>query len=380
MKTLKFFIALIFCGVAIASFAFGNSAPGLSLATLPAAGDFSCSNILEILAKADAIWTDNATNKDYVANCEALQAIIGQQTAKLEPIVGQQGKDNTLKVSWLSICPTDPTEGRSTCQPGGDEAATNCKEYAPNVFANHGFSVNETTLRGSIYSPEEVVARLMLAYGKKLDEYLTETVLASLDTFKGVNNYAGAFGTVTGATVGNSETEIASANWTASLFGYLALVSKKNKLSSPFLLSGENLAIAYWNAQANAANADGKGDLNKFQSMPIIFDQFNIDSVFNPSLKTFMLDKGAVAFGAMNEYGLAPIERKGPNYLINYAIPSRNLPGVSYDVSYNTTCEVVEGRKNWKHHFTLDAACGFYLNPVGCIETNTGVLSFKKVA
>jgi hypothetical protein len=269
-------------------------------------------------------------------------------------------------------------DGSTTeCIIEGEELSADCKTLTPNLYKTVAFKVNEDTLRTTILNADELIAKGMLKATKLLDEYLAQQLIATIDTFKGVNVYAGDYAAVTGATVGASDSEINSNLWTAGLLGYFNLASQLNRFNSPFLLSGSNLAIANWNAVAESANADGKGNLNKFQSMSTYFDLFNMDSVLNPDLVTFMLDKGAVAFAPKWRYSNTPREIKGKDYQIRYTVPSRTLPNVYYDVQYTTQCK--SGTNQIEHLFNVTARGGVYLNPTGCEATRTGVLSFKKV-
>lgn len=352
---------------------------GLKLATIPVSGNFDCADLLVVQGKADQIWMDNATKQDYVPKADALKIIYEQTTAQLVSINGEQSKDNTIKLIWVDACDIEGQECSTTeCIIEGEELSADCKTLTPNICYTVPFKVNEDTLRTSIFSPEELIAKGMLKATKILDEYMAQQIIAAIDTFKGVNVYPGDYGTVTGGgTVGNSDTTIASNLWTASLLGYFNLASQINKFNNPFLLSGSNLAIANWNAVAEGANADGKGNLNKFQSMTTYFDLFNMDSTFNPDLVTFMLDKGAVAFAPKWRYSSTPRQIIGANSQTRYTVPSRTLPNVYYDVIYSTQCKA--GTNQIEHLFNVTARGGIYLNPTGCTATKTGVLRFEKV-
>lgn len=164
------------------------------------------------------------------------------------------------------------------------------------------------------------------------------------------------------------------------MFGYLQLVAQKNKFNAPYLISGTNLFEAYWNANQNAANADGKGAANMFASMKPYFDIFNVDSVLSPDLVTFMVNRNALAFhnkvywdwnsgdARANQFG-----GPGSSTGYRYKVESKNLPGVFYDVIYKIACSGNEINHNWKIQFTGD----IFRNPVGCNVNNTNILKFK---
>lgn len=356
----------------------GSLATGMTYATLPVAGNFDCAALQVIQGKADMIWLDNATNKDYVPKAEALRIIAEQTTAKLGDINGEQAKDNTIKVSWINNCTMTAADCSTTaCIVEGDELSADCKSYAPNICKTVAFVVNEDTFRTSTFSPEEIIAKGLLKATKTLDEALATAVIAALDTMKGVNAYFGDYGAADGTqAVGTANTKIDPTLWTAGLFGYFNLASSMNKFQNAFLLSGTNLAIAFFNAQAQFANADGKGDLNKFQTMPMQFDTFNLDTVLSPSLMTYMIDRGALAFIPKWRYSSTP--RIIPNVHTRYTMPSRTLPNMQYDVIYLTRCK--SGTNQIEHVWNITARAGVYLNPTGCTATNTGILGFIKKA
>jgi hypothetical protein len=377
MKHKNIILSICLMTFAVLAFITGAAAPiiaGVKLSTIAVGGDFTCANLLEIQGKAETMWMDNAVQKDYMPKVDVLLAIINNQTAKLEPIVSTQSKDYVIKMSWINACEIEGADCGSECEIDGPELSAECKEYAPNLCREFSFKVNENTFRTSIYSPEEIVAKGLLKQLKLADEYLAQQTVLYLESNKGENEFAG-IGSLVGSGIGGQDTVVAPSNWNASIMGYFYQVAIMNKISNPMLLSGSNLFQAMWNAQANAANADGKGDLNKFQQMPIFFDLFNIDSTLSPALKTFLLDKSAVAFGSINRFSETPIQILGANTQQRYSVASKTLPGVRYDVYYTTACEGEQG--NLYHKFKLVVRGGIYSNPVGCTTTNNGLIAFK---
>lgn len=342
-------------------------------ATIPAT--FTCADLLVSQAKAEAIWADNAENAEYMPNSETVQAIVANQTSKLDAITGLQEKNNTIKITWLTSCELEVDDCSTDCFPDGAEIKSNCKNYVPTICKEVNFKITEATLRDSIYSKEEVLARAMLKAIKKIEDTLGAAGVAFLEDVEGVNSFMGDLGTLTGGgVVGNSATKIAPGNWTASLLGYFIQASKMNLFTSPYLLSGNNLYQAFWNAQAEFANADGKAGLNKFNQMKPTFDLWNIDSAFS-NQSTFLIDRSAVAFGGTWKYS-EQVTDFGSDIGRRYSIPSKTIPGLRYDVHHLMTCV----NKDIVHKFNIIAKAGFYLNPTGCTENNTHVLRFEKLA
>lgn len=338
------------------------------------AGNFSCSELAEVQLKADAIWADASYNKDYIANVGALTAVRSEQTARLVPLEDSM-KDNTVKLIWVKDCDDTTSACGTECTVGGSELESACDTHTLDICRTKGFTIDEKALRSNVISKEELIARGLLKSMKTLDEYLAVQMVAKLDTFKGANLYTGGKGTVAGF-----ETSVSPAFWNASLFSYLYLVAQKNKFKDPYILSGVNLFEAFYNAQANAGNADGKGAKSLFDSFRTYFDIFNIDTQLSPDQSTFLLDRNAVAFASKAYYNWSAGDARSMQYGgagssvgIKYQVESNNLPGVFYDVTYKIECSSDE----IKHHFSLAFKAGIFRNPVGCDLNNTGILKFN---
>lgn len=332
------------------------------------AGDFTASQLSAAILKADNMWADSMLKADYTANVEVVTALRAEQTANVS-ILENKDKDRNVKIHWLATCGNEvEDDDDDTCTIGGAEAGVDSKEYALTIKKKYGFSIKEDTFRTNEYNMEDVVARCFLDADKALSEAIAVSAVARVDSFKGVNQAAAGIGTVVG-----SETEVHSADWTSRLFAYLTKVSKLNKFSSPFLLSGDNLFEERLVTMLSEANANGKGDKMLFSLLRTYFDLFNVDTVLSPLQKTFMINRGAIAFASKAKYTAVPIKYKEQD---RWSIESRNLPGVRYDVYYTNKCT----EDDMQHDFTVRAWYDFYNNPTGCTATNTGVLSFKRVA
>ncbi len=337
-------------------------------------GGFTCSTLAEVQLKAEQIWADNAAKKDYIAKVETLTAVRKEQTTRLAPLQDPE-KDKTVKLIWVKDCDETTSACGNECTVGGNELETACDTHSLDICRTAGFTVDEKDLRGNVINKEELIAKGFLKKMKVLDEYLATQAVSKIDSFKGVNAYAGGKGTVAGF-----NTTISPAYWNASLFSYLYLVSQKNKFSDSYLLSGTNLFESFWNAQMNAGNADGKGAKTMFDQFRTYFDVFNIDTVLDPDKATFLIDRNAIAFESKAYYNWSAGDARANQYGgvggsvgMKYQIESMNLPGVFYDVTYKVVCSGDE----IKHHFSLSTKAGIFRNPVGCNLNNTGILKFK---
>jgi hypothetical protein len=331
------------------------------------AGQLTCAELVDIQVKAAEMWKDNATNKDYIANVDTINAIKAEQTARIEVLESSE-KDRDVKVAWVNSCETATTACSDDCTVGGSELETGCETYALSVCRNApGFTVREKVMRTSMFSKEELIAKGMMSNMKALDNYINDYAISVIYANKGANAFTGSKGTVNGFT-----TSISPAYWNASLFSYLYLAAKKNKFSDPFLLSGDNLFEAEWNAKMSSGNADGKGDLAKFNSMRKYFDVLALDSELDPDKISFIIDRGALAFQSKAYNPSVPIEYNGAG-LTRYKVASKNIAGVEYDVTYTTRCVSDE----IYHDFSLKAKFDVLINPKGCNPNNTGILAFK---
>lgn len=340
------------------------------------AGNFSCSDLAQVHLKAEQIWADNASNKDYVANVGTAKAIMQEQTVQIAEFSSQQEnpKDKTVKLIWVKDCDETSADCSDECTISGVELETACDTHALDICRNSAFQVDEKATRSNDINVQELVAKGMLKRMKVLDEYIAQTMVNDLYMFRGANQYTGGKGTVVGF-----DTNIAPAFWNPSLFSYLSLVSVKNKFSNPFLLSGTNLYEAAWIAAKNRGNANGSGDAAMFDTFRTYFDVFNIDTELDPEKITFMIDKNAVGFFSKTYYPWTAGDERANKYGgvggsvgMKYQVESMNLPGVFYDVTYQVVCESNE----IKHKFRLDLNAGFFRNPVGCNLNNTGILTF----
>lgn len=332
-------------------------------------GNFTCGDLLEVQAISDNIWADNRTKIDYVAEAEVARRVLENQTATFTELTGD--KDRDVSVKWLNACAITVQDCTDDCTISGPELEGACQNYRLERCKESPFSVNLLLeQRTSLYENKEKIAKGLMKAKKALDEYIARVVVQEIDSFAGVNAHTSNF------TVSGTDTLIPSSAWTSGLAAYWMLVKMKNKFNAPWLLSGENLFMSNMNAMWNSGNADGKGDAARAGVLPIYFDVFNVDTTLTPDKKTFMIEKGAVAliskaqFGAYTAASPLDLGKHG----LRWSEPSMNLPGIVYDVIYDTTCANSEITGAWKvKAFKFDT----FLNPTGCTTTNTGVLSFS---
>jgi hypothetical protein len=331
--------------------------------TSDTAGTFTCAELVKVTVAIDRVWADNQTNQDFASFVEVLNVIKSKQTARLSELE-DPAKDKTIKVYWATDCNTSLSDCSDDCSVGGPELEARCKEYALDLCKKAGFTVREKTFRNSNLSREEVVAKGMIKRMKELDEYLAQTMVAKLDAFAGVNQFAGI-----GTVVGDGSTYILPSFWTADLVGYFTQVAIMNKLAGAYVIHGNNLWNTKWQADMNNGNANNKDQAAKMNSIQQFWDPFNIDTVNTPDKVSYLISSGAVAFSSKAYNPSSPVTYMDD---IRWSVQSKSIPGVYYDVVYKNRCLSNE----IYHDYTLYVNAGIFNNPYGCDEEVTGVLKF----
>ena len=328
------------------------------------AGVFSETALVDIQVKADQIWADRIQKEDYVPQAEIVKCIIAQTTAKFGDLKG--AKDPTIDVAWINACDVED-DSCVDCTIEGTELSTNVEEYYLNRERCSTIKIGEDAFRTNLVNYEDVLAKGLLKASLALDEWWAGQTVAVLNANLGVNESDGGKGNVAGTT-----TYVLPAYWNADIMGYFARVAKLNRFNSPMLISGLNLYESIWTAEWEKCCENGIG---KFGTMDFCFDLFNIDSVNDPDLITYMINKGALAFVTKCYYGAN--SAANPVKMMDqwrWSMPSFSLPGVCYDVHYENNCDDGDF---FTHEFKLKTFGDIFLNPVGCTSTRTGILEFE---
>ena len=339
------------------------------------AGVFSESALVDIQVKIDQIWADAIQKQDYVANTDVVNALLANQTATISELKNSR-KDPTVDIGWINACEI-VDEACEICTIDGTELSTNVVEKTLGTCRQSPFMVEEGIFRSNMFDAEEVIAKGFLMAMKELDEFWAATAVAFLNAALGVNAVTVGKGTVSG-----TGTYILPAFWDAGLMSYFARVGISNQFVNPFLVSGANLYESVWNAAYERAQAGDESKVLKYGSMPIYFDLFNIDAVNDPDLYTYMIHRGAVAFVAKNYYPANDVVEGGVPRINKYmdewrwSMPSKNIPGLRYDVHYKDTCNAQGSYDAMTYQFKLVTYGDYFLNPTGCDDTRTGVLGF----
>lgn len=327
-------------------------------------GAFTETQLLDQMVRADELMLDDRIKQQFNPNMKVLEAVQAVNTATVNPLFGS--KDRDVQVMWMNACDIDATTN-TDCEFGGSTVSTNTEEYSLTYEKAVPFYVDESDFDNNYFSPEEAVAKSLLNADMALVEAFAAYAVAQLNVFKGVNETSPeGKGDISG-----SDTYIQPAYWNASLMAYFSRAATMNKLTSPVMLSGNNMYEPMLLANANAGNANGKGDYVLFGQFPWYFDLFNVDTVNTPDYITYMISMGALAMATKNYNKDVPEVVNG--VFTRYTMQSRFFPTLKYDVFYKPECS---GEDRVKHNFKVKLKGDIFKNPTGCTETNTGILTF----
>ena len=321
-----------------------------------------------------SMFADSARKADYVAETNAAIALIENTTAKIQPIVGNADKKQKVKIYWNKFCaPAPGTTEPDFCNITGNQADSDAVEYEIDTHVTGKFTLDEALYEDNALNISEVFADNMLRTKKACDEQIAQSLIAKLDAFTSPNLYQEAPGCPGVASPQSwAQTYIAPHLWTPELMNYFRNVARINKFSAPFLLDGKNLNAQAWLAMMNAANANGSGASKMMQAMKYYEDLVNMEAV--ASGKTFMVDRGTVAFASRSRWANytaanpiieSDISRK------KYSEASENIPALKYDVYITTECS----GPYKKHNVLVHGMYGLYNGAENCNE-GTGVLEF----
>lgn len=319
-------------------------------------------------------WKDAARKAEYVAEVNAAKALIENTTAQIQDITSSD-KKKKIRIYWNKFSAGTPgTSEPNFCTNTGNEADSDHDEYEIDTHVTNKFTLDEALYEDNHLNISEVFADNMLKTLKSCDEKVAQVLISKLDSFTSDNLY-----TTTGvgcpadpSPLSWASTYIPPTMWTPEIMHYFLTVARINKFSAPFLLDGKNLNYKMWESFMNAANANGNGASKMMQAFKYYEDIVNMETI--ASGKTFMVEKGTVAFANRARWkgvsSAAPIEEPEISRK-KWSEPSRNIPGLVYDVYMDTTCS----GPYKKHNVLVHGMYGLYNGPAA---TNgaTGVLEF----
>jgi len=330
------------------------------------AGVFSETQLFNITQMADAMAFDERTKQQLVPQYDVLKAVQAVQTANVQPIFNKDGKIYKLQVEWDNFCEIS-VEDNEECVQGGNKSSTNAKEYEITQEKMVQFTVDEADFANNRFLAQEAFAKALVRADKELIEWLAQYAVARLNAFKGVNQ----LGSTGKAVVSGVNTYIDTPYWTPELLAYFNRAGIRNRYGTNFVLaSGANMYESGFIAEMNKNDDDKRGKAAMMQYRNWYFDLFNIDTVNDPDLVTYLIASGALAMGSVNYIRQELVTTSDGVRM--FTRTSNFMPSLSYDVYYETACS--EDRV--KHDVRVVLRADIFNNPAGCVEDNTGTLAF----
>ena len=121
-------------------------------------GDFTCAGLVNVQIRAEEMWQDAAFQNEYKAQAVAAQAVLTEQTARVEPTENSE-KDNVVTVYWVDDCSDTVTDCTDDCTFDGTEAGSSCKDYEITLCREDILKIKEKIFRTSNLTFEETLAR-----------------------------------------------------------------------------------------------------------------------------------------------------------------------------------------------------------------------------
>lgn len=335
----------------------------------------TASALLALNVKAEMMWKDSALALSTTAQTETAKAILKNQTANFR-VFDDYKLDQKVVVNFLSMCGMETEACEDNCDIDELEPNSAVKEYTPDICQKVGFKINQKVLRTNQYQFEEMFAKFSAQAIDKLDQFWSIQALAKLKSYAGANAYPAPF---TYDAVGKT-TNVPSAEYNTSLIPKFVQQAMLNQMGDAYFIDNGSLWEAFYLAQMNAGNLDGKGQANLIDQINVSFDQFNFAKA-SLTEDTFAISKGAIAMKTVNKFGDVPMVLTAEGQT-RYTIKSRNLEGVKYDIIHQVKCvgdDIFDT-------FRIITNGGIWLNPETCPITigeaqvaQTGVLSYSKV-
>lgn len=350
-----------------------------------AAGDFSATALQDMYIELDRMFPGNRTQKENVTEVETARAILENQTAQFE-LLENKVKDYDVQVTWVDTCGITARECTPDCTITGPELESKKQLYALDLCQEAAFSVNLEKFRTNQLTREDIVPKGIARIMEELDKFIAEQSASKLDASAGYNVFPNGY-TWDNA---NKTTVIPAADYNRKLAVYLALTARRNRMSNPYVIDDGGLWMDLQEALIDAANSDGKGDGIRATMQRYYWDFVNFGAAGVPE-NTFMIDPNAIGIAHKVRWNPAPTNL--PDEVAAMSVPSRNLPGIEYDLFTQTVCEPNEttNESEYRQSFKVKFRGGIFVNPNNCGMTVTiggvpttvysnGILAFRKGA
>lgn len=314
-------------------------------------------------------WGDPIKQGDYIAKVAALQGHLQRQTARIEsPIVGSGGEAKliTRKIYWTNECTLAVGNTTDECAAASNTADDASIDVTISNNKEVPFAVSMKQFRSKQVEMQDVIANNMLVSMKLLDEYLNAQYVLALEANKGTHEYSLPFGALNG-----SNWQIENTNWNEDIMPQFMLSAEFSRFVRPYVVSGVNSFADYQRSLKMAGNLNVAGIQNMYDTYNWVFDPITVEA--NAPNKSYLVNASALALVTGNYWSAVPTAITADHTV--FSVPSRNLPGISYDIHQYRTCT----SDDFVFSYKIRVNWSYILNPKGCTATRTGILAFERL-
>lgn len=346
-----------------------------------AAGDFTLSEMPDVLIKIDELFADPRNKRELEHPLESAKSVLENQMVSFLPVmVGN--KCVGIKAAWLKSCnetvDTCANTALADCDIGGVQIESDQKDFTVNNCLRNSFAVYDDQCKDKF----DVAEKMAYAFAVKtleIEKMLNNTIISYLSAQATANLYTGTYGSIVA-----TQTGFDADQYVPDLLAEMDITADFNDIRNPILLSGTLLKNAVYNAGFNNLNDDQKDQIAKFNAWNLYFDPRNIDTTQGePTM--FMFDAGSLAFFSKNEFdNLAPMNMMDGSNTHVFRMPSRRLQyrdgnamkPVTFDVYTQKKCTVTaSGVRRWGTHVEIILNFGLHVGPLDCND-GSGILEF----
>lgn len=321
----------------------------------------------QTLLKSSLVWPDSMIEADFMPEYGVMKAIKAEDTSRMQALAPLPDQAD-VSIIWMNQCDlTVDTCVDNVCTFDGPSVSSFAQAVTIDQCKQTEFSEPLDRWRDNLYGLGDAEAinlnKVMKAQLEAVSQYAVGVINANTGTNEHIPVGSGWTGT--------DPVVIPSTGFNTAMYGYLMRNAKKNRLDNPYLLTGEALAQMNYLAMTNGGNGEGSGDRLRASQMRIYEDLFNIDSVNDPDLLLYMINRGALAFASKGYFPRNPEVLDG-NYT-RFSIPNRWFPDLIHDVERVVSCT----SGVWSVNYRVKARYKVLVNPTGCTAGRTGILSYQ---
>ena len=329
-------------------------------------------NLPEVYVSIEQAWNDAIQRAQFEAKANAAIGQLSRQTARVEPIITGSNEDAkiiTKRIYWQNFCNIVAEDCTTQCDPSAIEITDNSQTHTISLCKQASFFTSWKTHRNVPHNLAGTIAGGLLKATKELDEWISNQFVLYVDTQKGDHEYQNPDWTIAADVA-----SVPNANWTEAIIPEFELAAEFAYLGPYYMLEGLNTWATRRIAGAKQVDDNGAGTASLWNSKNWVDSPIELQKSATTDNRTYLIANSALAILTGNYFSERPVEFGGKYRM--WTIPSRNLPGVRYDVTEVENCSSNDFTISYK----VQANYQFALNPTGCVAGRTGVLAFEKAA